>query len=154
MRPGKSGLKLLSMKQIVAAFFLLTLSISSNGQTAEEKAVLKLSSDKFRWMTTLNYDSLSPALDDRLIFIHSNGWQETKQEFIDDIKSAKLRYNSITVTEATVRVYPSSAVVIGRGKFNVKLEGKDMEFDLKYTEVYVLKNKKWLLASRHANRMQ
>lgn len=123
-------------------------------QTKQEQAILKLSERKFQWMVTQNYDSLEPALDDRMIFVHSNGWAETKGEFIQDIKTAKLRYSSIVVTEASARVYPSSAVVIGRGKFNVTLDGKNLEFDLKYTEFYVQKNGRWLLASRHANRMQ
>lgn len=105
-------------------------------------------------MITMKYDSLEPVLDERMVFIHSNGWSETKTEFIEDIKSGKLRYTAITVIEASARIYPGSAAIIGRGKFNVKLDGKDLEFDLKYTEFYVQKNGKWLLASRHANRLQ
>jgi hypothetical protein len=123
-------------------------------QTKVEQAILDLSKKKFQWMITMKYDSLEPVLDDRMIFIHSNGWSERKTEFIEDIKSGKLRYTAINVLEASVRLYPGSAVVIGRGKFNVKLDGKDLEFDLKYTEFYVQENGKWLLASRHANRLQ
>lgn len=142
------------MKKTVLIFFLVGLCVSIRAQAQQEQAVLKLSEKKFQWMVTLRYDSLEPVLDERMMFIHSNGWIETKAEFIQDIKSARLRYNSITVTEASARIYSGSAVVIGRGKFNVKLDGKDLEFDLKYTEVYIQKNGKWLLASRHANRMQ
>ena len=104
-------------------------------------------------MIRMKYDSLQAALDDRLMFIHSNGWTENKQEFIQDIKSGKLRYTNIQVLEATVRVYPTTAIVTGKGKFQVTLEGKDLELTLSYTEVYIQKDGKWLLASRHANRM-
>lgn len=142
------------MKKTVLIFFLFGIYIGIQAQPPQEQAVLKLSEKKFQWMITLNYDSLVPVLDEQMTFIHSNGWVETKTEFIQDIKSAKLRYNSITVTEASVRFYSGTAIVIGRGKFNVRLEGKDLEFDLKYTEVYIQKNGKWLLASRHANRLQ
>lgn len=105
-------------------------------------------------MIAMSFDSLESVLDDRLVFIHSNGWPETKKEFIDDIKSGKLRYSAIEVIESSVRVYPTSAIVIGRGKFTVALDGKDLALELKYTEVYIARNGKWLLASRHANRMQ
>jgi hypothetical protein len=142
------------MKKIVLILCWLVPGLSLQAQTKQEQVILNLSEKKFQWMVMQNYDSLEPALDDRMVFVHSNGWAETKAEFIQDIKIAKLRYNSILVTEASARVYPASAVVIGRGKFNVKLDGKDLEFDLKYTEVYIQKNGKWLLASRHANRMQ
>lgn len=133
---------------------LCSLGSTAFAQSAGENAILALSKNKFRWMVEKKYDSLESALDDRMIFIHSNGWQETKQEFIDDIKSAKLLYNAIEVKEATARVYAETAVIIGRGNFSVKLDGKNLAFDLKYTEVYVRKRGRWLLVSRHANRMQ
>jgi len=142
------------MKNTILIFSFLLLFVAANAQTPKEQSILDLSKKKFQWMVTLNYDSLEPVLDERMVFIHSNGWSETKTEFIEDIKSGKLRYSSITVTEATARLYPGSAVIIGRGKFNVKLDGKDLEFDLKYTEFYIQRNGKWLLASRHSNRLQ
>ena len=130
---------------ILACFFA---KAQSNEQT-----VLDLSKNKFGWMIRMKYDSLLGALDDRLMFIHSNGWVENKQEFIQDIKSGKLRYTNIQVLEATARLYPSTAIVTGKGKFHVTLEGNNLELTLSYTEVYVQKDGKWLLASRHANRM-
>jgi hypothetical protein len=33
------------------------------------------------------------------------------------------------------------------------VDGNPLVINLFYTEVYILKNKKWLLASRHSNRM-
>lgn len=142
------------MRKIILVFSFVIVCLSAYAQAKQEQAILDLSKKKFQWMITLNYDSLEPVLDDRMMFIHSNGWGETKTEFIQDIKSGKLRYNSINVLEASVRLYANSAVIIGRGKFNVKLDGKDLEFDLKYTEFYIQRNGKWLLASRHANRLQ
>jgi hypothetical protein len=59
----------------------------------------------------------------------------------------------IEVTEATARIYSNAAIVVGKGKFKVLLEGNELVINLYYTEVYVWKNDKWLLASRHANRL-
>jgi hypothetical protein len=142
------------MKNSMLIIFFAAMGIVAHAQTQQEHTILDLSKKKFQWMIAMNYDSLEPVLDDRMIFIHSNGWGETKSEFIQDIKSGKLRYTAIDVLEASARVYPGSAVVIGRGKFTVKLDGNALEFDLKYTEFYVQKNGRWLLASRHANRLQ
>lgn len=101
----------------------------------------------------MKYDSLEPVLDERLMFVHSSGWTENKQELIHDIQSGKLRYTNIQILEASVRLYPATAIVIGKGKFNVILDEKPMEINLANTEVYIKKNEKWLLASRHANRL-
>lgn len=130
--------------------FLLSLSLYAQ---SSEQAVLDLSKKKFGWMTRLSYDSLEAALDDRLLFVHSNGWTETKEEFIQDIQSGKLRYVDINVTEAKARIYSGTAIVVGKGSFKVLLDGNELVINLYYTEVYVWKNDKWLLASRHANRL-
>ena len=132
---------------------LFVLACSSVHAQTNEQAVLDLSKKKFGWMIRMKYDSLQAALDDRLMFVHSNGWVENKQEFIQDIKSGKLRYTNIQILEASARIYPSTAIVTGKGKFTVTLEGNNLELTLSYTEVYVQKDGKWLLASRHANRM-
>jgi len=142
------------MKKSFLTLSFLIVVLTCFAQTQQEQQVINLSKKKFEWMIAMNFDSLAPVLDERMIFIHSNGWPETKKEFINDIKSGKLRYKSIDVLEASARIYPESAVVIGRGKFTVTLDGKDLVLELKYTEFYTRKNGRWSLASRHANRLQ
>lgn len=140
------------MKRFIVTIFLLVMWFGVQAQTPEQ-SILDLSKKKFGWLVRMKYDSLEAVLDDRLVFVHSNGWAESKQEIIQDIKSAKLRYVDIQVTEASARIYPSTAIVNGKGKFSVLLDGKPLEITLSYTEVYVQKNGRWLLASRHSNRM-
>lgn len=140
------------MKKSLFVFLLIWLWFDTHAQTPEQ-VVLELSKKKFDWMIRMNYDSLEAMLDDRLLFVHSNGWTENKQEIIHDIQSGKLRYVSIQITDASVRIYPATAIVNGKGKFNVLLDEKPLEINLSYTEVYIQKDGSWLLASRHSNRM-
>jgi hypothetical protein len=140
------------MKRFFVAISFLLIGVGAHAQS-NEQTVLDLSKKKFGWMIRMKYDSLQAALDERLMFVHSNGWVENKQEFIQDIKSGKLRYTNIQVLEASARLYPSTAIVTGKGKFQVTLDGNNLELTLSYTEVYIQKDGKWLLASRHANRM-
>ena len=140
------------MKRIlVLTFSMLTISLVQ--AESPEQAVVELSKKKFNWMIRMQYDSLESVLDDRLMFVHSNGWTETKSELIADLKSGKLRYVTIEVIESSARLYSNTAIVTGKGKFTVVLDGNDLIINLYYTEVYVLKNGNWLLASRHANRL-
>jgi hypothetical protein len=141
------------MKPILI-FSLSLLFISSlSAQSKEERDVIEASKKKFRLMIEMKLDSLEGVLDDRLVFTHSNGWTENKKELIQDIKSGKLRYQSIESRDIIVRLYPKTAILTGKGKFKVVLDGNELLFDLAYTEIYVMKGKKWLLASRHSNRM-
>lgn len=133
--------------------FILTAAIV-HAQSKQEQQVLQLSKQKFKWIVGKNMDSLNYGLDERLSFIHSNGWVQTKKELMDDLVSGKLNYVSIEVLNASARLYPKSAVVTGRGKFVATLNGNTNTYELAYTETYVLQKREWKLVSRHASRVQ
>jgi Domain of unknown function (DUF4440) len=105
---------------------------------------------KFTWLADKQFDSLSTLLHDDVFYIHSNGWQESKSEVIENIKSGKLNYSDVKVHESHVRVMDKTAVVTGKGTFSVIMEGKPYEFNLFYTEVYVISDSGIKLISRHA----
>jgi hypothetical protein len=123
------------------------------GQAKEERLVLDLCKQKFQWMIHGRVDSLEGVLDDRLKFIHSTGWTQTKVELLSDVKSGKLNYQSIIVSDMEVRLYGTTAIVTGKGTFSGTNTGEPFVVNLLFTEVYVLNGKIWVLASRHANKM-
>lgn len=133
--------------------FLSLLSGPSIAQSKKELAVLKLSNKKFDWLINKQTDSLEIVLDDGVQYIHSNGLIQSKQDVIDDLQSGKLVYKHVVVKDAHVRWYASTAIITGTGRFAGIVNGSHFEVDLLYTEVYVFKNKKWQLASRHANKL-
>jgi Domain of unknown function (DUF4440) len=145
------------MKIIIAfLFFFITAPSFAQKQSPEsatEQFVLRLHQKKFQWMIKKQLDSLNNILDERVVYVHSNGWIENKQEILDDIKTGKLTMNSVTVTEAKARVYKGAVIINGKGKFDVVVDGKSVLIDLMYTEVYVKRKDGWLLVTRHANRL-
>lgn len=145
------------MKQffLLSFVFIGTVAFAqkSKEESATEKFVLKLHETKFRWMVQQKLDSLNSILDDRIQYVHSNGWVQTKKEISDDLRSGKLTMKKVTVTEATARVYKGFVIVNGKGIFNVLVEGKPVDINLLYTEVYAKRANGWLLVSRHANKL-
>ncbi len=143
------------MRRPMVLFLLLILAHGATAQTAsrEEKFILDLSKKKFDWIVTKQYDSLTWILDERVEYVHSNGWIQNKKEVIDDLKSGKLNYQKVTVKEASARMYPSTAIVLGLGTFEGITDGKAFSLELRYTEVYIKIGPQWKLASRHANRI-
>lgn len=145
------------MKHFLFFLLLVTASAATAQKTKEESAtekfVLKLHETKFRWMVNKRLDSLANILDERLQYIHSNGWIENKKEVIEDIRSGKLTMTKIVVTEAQARVYKGFVIVNGKGIFSVIMDGKPLDISLLYTEVYAKRQNGWLLVSRHANRL-
>ncbi|MBK8348000.1 MAG: nuclear transport factor 2 family protein [Saprospiraceae bacterium] len=105
---------------------------------------------KFQWFTTQQFDSLATLLHDDVHYIHSNGWKESKSEVVENIKSGKLTYTDVKVHESDVRLVDKTAVVTGKGTFYVSMDGKAYEFNLFYTEVYIIRDTGIQLLSRHA----
>ncbi len=125
----------------------------TNQESATEKFVLKLHEKKFNWMVNKRLDSLNAILDERIIYVHSNGWVQNKKEVIEDLKNGKLVMNRVTIKEAAARVYKGFVIINGKGDFNVIVDGNAVEVQLLYTEVYTKRGNGWLLVSRHANRI-
>lgn len=125
----------------------------SFSQSTEEQQVLDLSRRKFDWLTQGTVDSLEALLDERVEYVHSNGWVQTRADVLNDMKSRKLVYQRVTIKEASARRYGQAAVVTGLGTFEGVNSGAAFKLDLRYTEVYVLSGTRWKLVSRHSNRM-
>lgn len=136
-------------------FILLAMLISDFvlAQSKAERYILNLSKRKFDWLIQKQRDSLDLLLDNRLMYIHSNGWTQSKVEVFDDMQSGKLVYKHVDIDATQVRLYGNTAIVTGTGRFQGSREDKEFDLPLSYTEVYVKKGKRWLLVSRHSNRL-
>lgn len=143
------------MRRSFALLLLCSLANFAIAQapSREEQFILDLSKKKFDWIINRQYDSLTKFLDDRIQFVHSNGWIQSKKDVLDDLHSGKLNYQKVTIREASARLYTSSAIVLGLGTFEGINDGKPFSLELRYTEVYINTGNQWKLASRHANRM-
>ena len=58
----------------------------------EKQFIFDLSKKKFDWLIRKDYDSLSFLLDDKIQYIHSNGWIQNKHEILDDLRTGKQYY--------------------------------------------------------------
>jgi len=140
-------------------FLILSLFIGFQffSQTKKEKIeqnIITLHKKKFDWLISKQYDSLAALLIENVEYIHSNGWIENKTDIIADLKSGKLNYKRVEVSEAKVRLSKNIAILTGKGVFFVTMDNKDLEIKLLYSEIYIKEKGKWLLTHRHANKLQ
>ena len=138
---------------ILFGLWMLTATGLAQAPTREEQSILDLSRRKFDWLISKQSDSLAAMLDDRVQYIHSNGWIQNKKEVVEDLKAGKLNYIKVTIQEATARLYATTAIVTGLGIFEGITEDKPFSLNLRYTEVYLKSGSHWKLVLRHANKM-
>lgn len=153
MTKVKPILSIIPMKNILL-IILLIVGTQAFSQSAEVEKVNQLHKKKFEWLINKKYDSLNWLLDEQVKYIHSNGWIQTKQDIINDLKSEKLNYTTVMVEESTVSYYDKSAVVTGKGMFKgLMIDKSEFAIHLLYTEVYVKQKKQWKLVSRQATKI-
>lgn len=131
--------------------YILTLLITlfaklAMGQLTPEQDVLNLSALKFRYMTESKIDSLAELFDAKMILQHANGRTQSKTEYIENLTSGLLKYNSTSVKEPKAVVIGMTAMVFGECVFNITFNGQPMQFNMSYTEVYAWQNGKWKMA--------
>jgi hypothetical protein len=141
-------------KKVLVLFLLISLPLFS--QTKKDKIadhIIALHQKKFDFMISKQFDSLSLLLDADLSYIHSNGWIETKDELIANIKSGKLVYKRVSVSEAKVRIKRNTAILTAEGTYFVTMDNTDIEIKLLYSEVYIKEKGKWLLIHRQSSKL-
>lgn len=117
-------------------------------------AVLRSEDARFRAQVAADTAAVGRLLAPELTYTHSNALVENRREFVADIASKKLVYHELTPQTRAVRVSRGTALVTGRVRVSVTLEGKGpIELVLQYTEVYVRRGGNWLLLAWHSARV-
>ncbi len=135
-------------------FVFILFSLSAFSQSRTEKLILEKFKEKFEYMNPKDIDKIASLLDDRLVYIHSNGNTESKTQLIQNVKSGKWKVKSVEFRDMNVRVYKNNfAIVVGKGLFHVEVNGEPIDTDLYFTEFWTHVKEGWLLASRHASKI-
>jgi len=97
--------------------------------------------------------ALDTLLDDELDYIHTGGDLQSRSQFIDMIKKQTLVYESITPSDVRVRVYNGLALSTGRSQMRVRSAAGVSSFQIRFTEVYVRRDARWLLTAWEATKL-
>ncbi|MBZ5670553.1 MAG: nuclear transport factor 2 family protein [Acidobacteriia bacterium] len=112
-----------------------------------ESEIHALEARRFRAMMEADTRTLDLLLGDDLTYVHSEGWCQTKVEFMAGIRSGDLRYYDVKTEDVMVRVYGKTAVVTGRATVRVKSGSGPKSFKLSFVDVYVKRGSHWQMVA-------
>lgn len=93
---------------------------------------------------------LKQLLHQKLTYGHSNGWVQNKQDMVADFVSGKIEYRTIEATNAAIVWENNIASVRNEAKVEGTVNGTAFKMKLHIVQVWVWKQKKWLLLSRQS----
>lgn len=130
----------------VVALFLVGTMTQAQPSTAAD-AVKAADAARFKAQTTNDFTALGQLLADDLVYTHSSAAVDGKASFIESMRSGTVKYESIESRDVQVRVYGTTAIINGAGRFRVTARGEKLDNQLRYTDVWVLKDGRWQMVS-------
>jgi ketosteroid isomerase-like protein len=115
-----------------------------------------LAAHEKRRAATLNGDANTVAsmMTDDLTFTHANAVVETKEQFVDALKTRKLQYKTLTDEDWQVRIKGSTGVVSGTSHIVVDASGTEHDLRVRFTELWVKEDDSWRMMLLHATEVQ
>lgn len=123
----------------------LTLAQTKHDQAAA-KQVEALERQRFEAQVKKDYTVLEKVFSEDLVYTHSNGKQNNKQEYIQSIRDGKSQYEKIDVEALNVRAYNDGKAAVVNGTITITLppkpDGTPNLAHLKYVVVQIKDPKK------------
>lgn len=116
-------------------------------------AIRGLERERFRAMVDADGTSLDELLSDNVIYVHTNGKRETKQQFIDAITAGRRRYRQIEIqSQEVLPVGRETCVVSGRALIEMEANSGALLFPIAYTAIQTQEDGHWRLVAWQATR--
>ena len=109
--------------------------------------IIELENRRVEAMTKQDAEALDEILADDLSYTHSSARIETKSEFIASLTSGRTKYQSLVRDDVKVSHYGDTVVATGRAKFHVNANGKDIKFQVRFTDVYAKRDDVWRMVA-------
>ena len=138
------------MKLTISIILLFALS-PIFAQSKIENEVTQLSKSLFNWEAKNNIDSIDNLLLDQLIVVNSKGETLSKSQYLATFQSGTMTHNSIEIEESKTTILNNTAVVAGKGIFNITAGGNNMIRHLSYIETFIKTKDGWKLLALKAS---
>jgi len=117
-----------------------------------EQEVIKLSKEKWRWMSERKIDTLAALFHQEAVFVHMGATMSRSQE-LDVIKSGAIRYKDVNIEETSVRIIGTTAILLNKIRLVAVVDGNEVTNPFVVTEVYVQQDGTWKLGSLSFTRL-
>jgi ketosteroid isomerase-like protein len=95
---------------------------------------------------------LEEILSDDWAVVDATGGIRSKKEVIEEaFETSRLRVDSARIEEVAVRLFGDTAVVRGRSEVAGSYNGESMAVSLRFTDVFLRRNRRWLCIASHAS---
>jgi len=97
---------------------------------------------------------LEPLLSDDVTINWPDGTTATKASLLDDLRSGRVRYDSVTGEQSRTRIVGTSAIVTGQATLQSQRDGQPVVDRIVYTALYAWTGQAWKMLAWQGTRRQ
>lgn len=128
-------------------------SVQVRSASKADEAVRAAELARFKAMTTGDLATLGTLLGDDLVYTHSSALVDSKASYVESMRSGVLKYQTIEPREMKVRVYGTVAVITAAAAVTSIFKGQTSSNQLRYTDVWVLRDGRWQMVGWQSTRI-
>lgn len=100
-----------------------------------------------------NTEILGKLLNYDFIGVGPLGFKLNKKQWLDRHSGGTLKYSTFIVDDIDVRIYPTSAVAIGRNKTEGTYNGEAIAGEFRISLFFIVHQNEWLIAGQHLSQI-
>jgi 4-carboxymuconolactone decarboxylase len=121
-------------------------TVALHDHSAEKQAIMKLSREKWQWMSERNVDTLATLFHDNAVFVHMGATMSREKE-LDVIKTGGIHYKKTDIQEVSVQIIGNTAILLNKITLLAVVGGNEVTNNFVVTEVYQSQGGAWKLGS-------
>jgi ketosteroid isomerase-like protein len=154
---ARSAPEIMFARLIACAITVAGVALASGCKTMEPPLRLAdveaVERARFQALTRADTAAMRPMLADDLVYCHTTGQCQNKEEAIADVASKARIYHSMKLLELKLRAVAGAVVINGKVDMRVEAAGRVSEFQAIYTDVYAKRNGRWQMVSWQSTRL-
>lgn len=149
-RRPRSRYDVMAMKNLLLA---LALALPLAAAHHEEGELVAAEKAWAKAVAAHDYATLEKVLDPDLIYAHSTGVIETKEEYLGKLKQGTQRYDGIEHEKTTVRAHGNAAVAHSIVRMHGATKGTPFDNRLMMIHTWIKKDGAWRLVAHQTTRL-
>ena len=102
--------------------------------TAEE--ALSAEDARYKAQAANDFAVMERLFGPDLVYIHSSAAVDTKNSYIESMRSGTVKYRALRRSDVKVRSYGCLAIITGKAEFDVTTKGEDLSIQLRFHSVW------------------
>lgn len=115
--------------------------------------IIELDRQRMEAMGKQDMATLNALLSEDLIYTHSSARLDTKKSLIGAMASGSTVYRSVVPSDVKAQDLGSAVVLTGAARISVTSNGNDIDFGVRFTDVYVNRDGQWQMVAWQSTRL-